>query len=314
MKYHAFQGTRMEIFRIVMAVICLLVMFGQIKSGMDMIAANNNLPPMVDSFENLENDSLITGVLTRIDGEYIGDSAISNSQEVQLRYLFVVTENDHILVLRVMPQSEIDQQINRLRRGLVDKIVFKGKVSHMTDTNIGALNMYLMSSNYLRRNEIKSGTQRAMLRQQIDITTVTDTFSDKAITFTFIGAVLMFLLSLVFLRKLFKNLWYNYLVKKGLIEETHLLDKKDYTFENEGLYTGADENNGEFFVNTEHNVRNEGTFEQQDNNMMTHFTAAGDFFYEGGVNEEGNFYVDENTQTQTVNGVSDDPNSFVKRY
>lgn len=297
--------------RVILAILCLLIMVGQVSAGMKMIEANNNMPPEVSSFDNLENGATITGALTKIDGEFVGDNVLNAETP---RYLIVLTERDHIMVIRVLPRSEMERQVQRLQQGFVDKVVFKGRVSPMTDTNVGALNMYLLSSNYLHKMGLPNEPQRIMLRQQIDITTVTDTFSNKVVVFTFVGAVLMFLLALVFLRNFFKNLWYNYLVSKGLVEDIHLLDKKDFTFEDEGLYTGAEENNGEFFVNTEHNVRDEGSLEEQNNDMMTHFTADGDFFYEGGVNDEGNFYVDEQTSAMTVNGKSDDPNSLLKKY
>ena len=152
-----------------------------------------------------------------------------------------------------------------------------------------------------------------MLGQLIDITAADSTISEKAINATFIGAVLAFLMSLLLLRKTFKNVVISIMLRKHPEREKQLLNRDDYIFENEGLYTGNDEQGSDFFVNTEYNVRNEGDTKEAPDELMTHMVAEGDLFYEGGLNEEGNFYVDsEKDPNKDVDYY--DPDNLTKRY
>jgi hypothetical protein len=42
--------------------------------------------------------------------------------------------------------------------------------------------------------------------------------------------------------------------------------------------------------------------------------SDGELFYEGGLNEEGNFYIDSEKKTITPYGYPDDPDNLIKKY
>lgn len=312
MSKSSFRGGRWEIAKIIMAMLCLILMVYQIISGYDMIKTNNNLPPYFtqSQFETLESNQQIRGQVTDVAAEFTGDEA---TNETDLRYYIVLTEHDKIMILRTKSSDAINTEILKLREGEIDSFEFRGYVRPLTERNTAALNIYLVSTAFLKKRGISGGTHDAMLGQLIDITAADSTISEKAINATFIGAVLAFLMSLLLLRKTFKNVVISIMLRKHPEREKQLLNRDDYIFENEGLYTGNDEQGSDFFVNTEYNVRNEGDTKEAPDELMTHMVAEGDLFYEGGLNEEGNFYVDsEKDPNKDVDYY--DPDNLTKRY
>ncbi len=303
-----------EKIKVVIAALCFILMIIQIKSGIDMIKANNDLPPLVtfEELDHLKEGDKVRVELTKIDGSYVGDTVLGNAPPPN--YYFVITKNQKILVLRSIPDTKIDAQISELMSKKAESVRFKGTVKKMTDNNVSFLNIELISGNVLRKNEIKGGTQDAMLRQQIDIISEDYQIDNKYIVATFVGAVLMFILVVLALRKSIKNMVVSFMIHTGHAEEKQLLKKEDYLFENDGTYNGSEETNGEFFVNTGHNLRNEGSIEQVSADLMTHMVSDGDMFYEGGVNEEGNFYVDSENKAGTLYGDPNDPDNMIKKY
>lgn len=323
-----FRGGAWEKFKIIMAIFCLIVMVLQIKSGIDMINENNNLPPLVTNYDSVSAGQSIRGEITHFEAVIdtsketeiaggagkidFGQSAGASIEPVKM-YIYI-TDAKQILVFRTTGKSSIDSQLSQLSSKQIDSVQFRGYVREMKTNSVSILNTYLLYTNFIKNHNLEGGTQDTMMRLEVDITAPDSKISDKAIIATFVGAVLMFLLALLFLKKIIKNAYISIYLSKHPEEGKRLLSRNGVIFEDEGLYQGSEKTNGEFFVNTEHNVRGEGSFDEQPEELMTHMVADGDFFYEGGLNEEGNFYIDSETKTVTRYGDPDDPDNMLKKY
>ncbi len=320
-----FAGGAWEKAKFIMALLCLIIMVIQVKSGIDMINANNNLPPLVTDFDSVSAGQSIRGVITHFEGMIdtqkemevangAGKLDLSQSGNIEEVNMYVyVTESKHILIFRTKKDTPISSQLSELNSQKRDSVQFRGYVREMKDNTHTILNTYLIYNNFMKKNDIPGSMQAAITGLEVDITTPDDKISDKAITATFIGAVLMLLLALLLLRKSFKDMVETLYFRKHPEKEKRLLSRDGVIFENEGMYKGAEDTKGEFFVNTEHNIRGEGNLSKEPEDLMTHMISEEELFYQGGLNEEGNFYVDSENKTVTGYGDPDEDN-MLKKY
>ncbi len=312
-KNNNFTGSKWEIAKIIMAAVCILLIIDQISAGIKMIQSNENLPQLVSEsdFDSLTVGTEIRGELTHIDGEMDGTA---ESDAGDILYYIVITDAKKIIPVRTVSGSKTDKQIRNLQSGGCDSVEFRGYVRALSDADKTSLNLMLISTNFLHKNGIEGGTQKAMLRQLIDITEGTATIPQKYITFTFVTAGLLALLIPLLLRKTIRNARTSWKIRTGKISEKRLLQRDDYIFEDEGLYRPDGDQGESFFVNTEHNIRNEGAIGKVSEDLLTHMVSQGDMFYEGGLNEEGNFYVDSSQKNQTLYSDNPDDDNFLKKY
>lgn len=312
-KNNVFKTSKWEIAKLIISAVCILLIIYQVSAGIKMIQSNEKLPQTVvqEDFDTLDVGTEIRGELTHIDGTLYGDSSIDPGT---IQYYSMITESQKIMLIRTISGSETDNEIHNMIRGNCESVKFRGYVRSLSDADKTSLNLELISTNYLQKHGIDSGTQEAILGHIIDITEQDSQIPQKYITFTFAAAVILVLLIPLLLRKTIKNAYTSWAIRKGKISEKILLDKNDYIFDDEGLYNTDENQNESFYVNTKHNFRNEGTLEEGKEELMTHMVSQEELFYEGGLNDEGNFYVDSSKKNQTLYAENPDEDNFLKKY
>ena len=310
-----FQTSLWEKAKLITALICIAFLVYQVWMGVWMMNTNNNLPPEVkhDNFDNISTGTEITGTLTHCDGWF--ESAIMDDKTHEMLICYpVITNSGHLILFRAPAGSSFSNSMQKLFKEQIESVSYRGKVKGMSSEMILTFKNYMKTHFILEKNNLSDKSSDAILGTLVDATDVDGGFSDQEIFVTFAGASLLVLVIVLLLRKTMVNAIYAIKVGKGEIDNSVYLDKKDYIFENEGFYNGEPEN-GEFFVNTDHNVRNEGsTDEEAPEELMTHMVSQGNFFYDGGTNEEGNFYVDSENKTVTPYAKPGDTDNFIKRY
>lgn len=320
MKKSSFQTSIWERIKLIAAAVCFVLMILQIYSGIKMLNTNTELPPEVkyDHFDSVSTGSEISGKLTHCEGwfnmaieDIMADSLNSGSG---LMCYLVLTDTDHIIVFRAPGGSKFSKAMQSLIKGETESVDYRGKVKGLPTDIILALKNYISTRHVMEKNNLKGKSSDAILGTMVDASDIGAGFSDKEIFVTFIGVILLLIVFLLLINKTVYNTIYTVKVNKGEIYESRVLDRKDYIFENEGFYDGSTQNN-DFFVNTEHNVRNEGsTDDEAPEDLMTHMVSQGEFFYEGGTNEEGNFYVDSEKKTVTPYSKPGDTDNLLKKY
>ncbi len=312
-KYRCFTGNKWEMAKIIMTAVCILLIIYQVSAGIKMIQANEKLPQTVtqEDFDTLDVGTQIRGELTHIDGTLYGDLSVDPGC---IQYYSIITESQKIMLIRTISGSETDNEIHDMISGDCESVKFRGYVRDLSAADKTSLNLELITTNYLRKHGIDSGTQEAILGHIVDITGQDSQIPQKYITFTFAVAVILVLLIPLLLRKTIKNAYISLAIRKGKISEKILLDKNDYIFDDEGLYKTDKNQNESFYVNTKHNFRNEGTLEEGKEELMTHMVSQEDLFYEGGLNDDGNFYIDSTKKVQTLYNQNPDEDNLLKKY
>ena len=158
-------------------------------------------------------------------------------------------------------------------------------------------------------------SNEAYLGLVVDMVQPDAQYSEKAINATFVGAILMFALAVLLLIKPIKNAHESIAAEKGKYKPKLAVTKDDIDFEMQGYYTGEEQQNNGFFVNTEYNIRDYGASKEddspadrsqlptsKDDPAMNRNEKGEPLFYTGEVNEEGNFYVSSQREATTEFG------------
>lgn len=316
-----FTGTRRSIARIICALICVIVCVFQVTYGVKMIRENANDPPLSTSihFDSFTENQIVVGELTKIDGFLQLDPMDGTSI---LNYYFCISDTGHVMSFRTAPDSEMDFKMSQLYNGNTDKVYYKGIVKKMADKYYAAIRQDIAIKKLSKKMDIDLAVKEALLDISIDVSPYDAAYSQKAITATFVGAVLMFLLAVLFMWKIFKNAVQTIAAEKGYYHPDLKVTKDDIEFEMEGMYNSDESNSESFFINTEFNTKDYGVYKENDRADRHQLPSAKDdpalnrnekdepLFYKGEVNEEGNFYVDSTRKAGTDFGQE----SLTKRY
>ena len=298
--------------KLVTALICIILMIYQLVMGFKMMDTNNKKPPAVtgDRFDSLTAGSEISGTITHVEGWFVPQELEGGTQ---ITCFVVLSDTNHIMLFRTPSTSAIHSSLISLYEKKTDSVSYRGMVKNVSADIKSRLSIYMSSQRLKAKYNIKMDDYEAILGVLVDVTDANAGFSDKEIIVTFIGAALMVVAVVLLLRKTFMNAVVSFKTNNQDIDRNKLLKHDDYIFENEGFYNGELQN-GEFFVNTDHNVRNEGKFEEEPEDLMTHMVSQGNFFYDGGTNEEGNFYIDSEKKVVTPYAKNGDTDNFLKKY
>lgn len=207
------------------------------------------------------------------------------------------------------------ENIGKLQEGDIGSFSFKGKAQNLSDKN----KMKVLNS---IRSGGKTLSERAVTANDISgiMIKMNEASSDEDNTYfimAVIGMLFIFGLIVLLLWKFVNNFIYGILVNKGKIEPELKIRKEDLFDPNSENYVGSDEDSDSFYVNTEHDaVHNTGgKAEDAEAAAEFHFTkkmnGSGSIkyepkeptfsdgspidFYSGGVNDDGNFFIDENS-------------------
>ena len=249
MKDKAITGGKWDITKIILAILSFICFIYMLCAGADMINANSDSGRKITpaDYGNLTVGETVNGKLNNIIMEYQGDESADSTI---VSYYLVKSDDDRLITFRTESGSECDNEMQMLLRGGADEVLFRGYVKEMKDTNKAMLNIQRIADNTLIENNIDGAWSEVLISQVIDITEYDAQISDKAIICTFVGAGIMLLLTVLFLRKTVKNVIYSIQVAKGIIvPETNTKPEKE--LETEKFFDGGVNEQGFFYVGYE---------------------------------------------------------------
>ena len=305
-----FTGTKRTIALFICSILCMLVCIAQIVEGCRMIKENNDAPPLStkEDYDSFKDGQIVNGVVSELL------FAVSDDEN-NVRLYFAATETKRIISFRCPNGSELSMEMNKLANGEQTEVYYKGKVGTFTDLYSSSIKKEL-TINYqlLKSKGVNISAQDVYTGLVVDMSPTDAGYSDKAITATFVGAVLMLLLSIVFLIYPVKNAYQTIAAEKGKYKPKLAVTKDDIKIETQGYYNSDEIKNDDFFVNTEYNIRDYGVHKDdspadrsqlpttKDDPAMNRSETGEALFYTGEVNEEGNFYVDSKREASTEFG------------
>lgn len=275
-----------------------------------------------------------------------GDEIRSSVSKEQVMFFFSTSEKDgekrniavsdingRIFVLSAK-QSEISgnfENIKEIAEGNIDSFSFKGKAEVISG---GKKNIVINAIGNKRIAPDRIILQSDITDMGVFLNDSSDSQETSLMISSVIGVGMTVALIILLLWKSVNNFIYGYLVSRGKIEPELKIRKEDIIIQNDKNYSGSDNDSDSFYVNTEHEIpdANGGSAaENTDGSGNYHFTKRmrdnvnGSMnyerneptfsdgspidFYSGGVNDDGNFYVDE-SNTKNV----DSEGNEIKKY
>ena len=303
-----FKGTKRTIALFICSILCMLVCITQIVEGCRMIKENNDAPPLStkEDYDSFKDGQIVNGVVSELLFSAIDD-------ETNVRLYFAATKTNHIITFRCPNESDLSKEMDKLANGEETEVYYKGKIGTFTDRYSFFIKREIFQ-HLLKNRSIDTSANEAYTGLVVDMSPPDAGYSEKAITATFVGAVLMLLLSIVFLIYPIKNAYQTIAAEKGKYKPKLAVTKDDIKIETQGYYNSDEIKNDDFFVNTEYNIRDYGVHKDdspadrsqlpttKDDPAMNRSETGEALFYTGEVNEEGNFYVDSKREASTEFG------------
>ena len=255
----SFRGERWEMAKVIMAAICLAMMVAQIVAGYNMINSNEEerIQATSANYETLQPGINVDGEITELFYSFPIEMESGGSDEELIAYI-VKSDTGKLMLLRAPVDSEISWELADLKEGKKDSVAYRGNVKTMGDAYYSAIASTLRFNKLGKKIVVDGKINDLLLHNMIDITAATTRITQRVIVLTFVGAGLMLIIALLILRKTFKKAVDSVRSAKGKYKVDYKITKDDITLENEGIYEGNEAYGKDFFVNTEHNIRNEG--------------------------------------------------------
>lgn len=249
MRQSAIAGEKWSIAKVILAILSFIFFIYMLCSAMKMISANDNTGREITSadYSSLTVGETVNGKVDNIIMEYQGDGSADGTP---VRYYLVKSDDDKFITFRTESDSECDNEMQKLLKGEINEVSFRGYVREIKDRNKAMLNIQRIVANVLYENNIKGSWRETLIPQVLDVTTYQAQFNNKVIICTFVGAGIMLLLTVLFLRKIVKDAIYSIYLKKGIIapEKNTKPEKK---LEAEELFEGGINDQGYFYVGYE---------------------------------------------------------------
>ncbi|MBQ8135598.1 MAG: hypothetical protein IJ192_14570 [Clostridia bacterium] len=298
----SFAGDRWEFAKVIMAAICLAAMVGQIIAGFKMINSNEEERVQATSanYETLQPGINVDGEITELFYSFPIEMQSGGSDEELMAYI-VKSDTGKLMLLRAPVESNIAWQLTEFQEGKTDSVAFRGNVKTMGEMYYNAIVFDLRMDKLQKKIAIDGKVDEVLLHNMIDITVATTRITKRVIVLTFVGAGLMLIIALLILRKTFKNAVDSVKSAKGKYQVNYKVTLDDLTFENEGMYEGNEQYGEGFFVNTEHNIRNEGAMEKRKKPIKVSSVTR--------TTEDGE--TEEQVFSNTVNGTDEDGVEYV---
>ena len=303
MKHYKLRFFKFRLFVILILVVLLVV---QLRTIPEMIMANEPPKFVNDSyFDTIQPGEEISGKVTHIVGHFDADYT---DIDQQINNYVVLTPANKVILFRAMENTKTDKEMQKLMKGEVDSVSYRGRAAVIHPTRKPVLQVYLLSNlgnGDLAGIKISDVDVRNI---EIDMIEPESKIPEKYIIFTVVGAVLLLILLVWLLIKPINNFIYNVLVYKGKIKPELKITKADLTVDCEGEYKdGASD--GYFYVNTDYDenkdrqnpedkaekTEEDGTSENAEGEE---YIPTGpmraydeDFFYTKGADDDGNFFV-----------------------
>ena len=288
-----------------------------------------------EDFESLKMGELVKGIIDKSDVIMSYREEFDNKPASEC--LLVMTANHKLLVVAAGEDStDSYSRMMDMINGRVSYFEFAGKVIGLPSSSYQTAQVFMVMNNVNYSYELNNS---AFLGQAIGAVDVDRSYAVSALMATIAGIVVMLVLIYFLMRKTINNIRYGILVQKGIIEPELKVRKEDLVLENAGTYVGSDNDAESFYVNTDYDLQTNGGIlpdSQSASNSNSgdgsyHFTSGGGQmpsadsnepdtpepmrfleeveFYQSGVNEEGNFYVDQGEEHP-----EDDSTRHYKKY
>lgn len=279
--------------RMVFVAIAAVLIIMQLVAISRMMASNQ--PPREitsDDYDSLTVNSEVSGKLREIIGEYEIPGSFTGD-EISIHNYLAKTSQGKIIIFRTVLNSECDRQVKELSEGKREYVYYRGKVKTIPENYRQVLSLYIISSNLAYSQNL---SDHVISGTEIDITLYKDNIDAKYIIFTIVGAVFMFVVLVWLLLKPLNNLVYNIMVQKGKIQPELNVKKEDLIIDN-SAYVESNRD-GYFYVGNENSdgsekddvtVNDSGKDMPQPSPMRV--PPDDEFFYSGGANDSGSFYV-----------------------
>ena len=272
--------------KLVIGVVCLLFVWVQLSAASKMITENNTEVRMItpQEYVGLNFGDEVAAEVKKEDMliRFIGSSDT-------MSYYLVRVSDDHAVIMRPLLGSACDGAMGEMLHGKRDSITYKGRVNIVPETDMAELNLVILSGDELYKRGMSRHVNDVILKYSIDITLYDAMAHTKYIIATIVGALVMLAAAVWAFWKPFKKLGYRYAVMFGKVE-LDLIKKEDLPVE-QGWFTGDGD---KVDIDSLPDRPIDENFEKVD-------------FYESGVNQEGNFYVetkDEPEPPPDINGFS----------
>lgn len=252
----------------------------------------------------------------------VKDVTLSEDPIVETRNIVVADKDDNVFMLYVKKSDNSGNydDLGRLMDGDVDSLSFKGKVTGLQGVTREELQSKLKEekTGYGYVPDKISGTA-------IEFNNLSESQDRFHLVSSIISVVILLALIVLLLRKSINNFIYGYLVDRGKIKPELKIKKEDLIIQNDASYAGSDNDSDSFYSVAEGDDSAAADPENDDPEKTYHFTKRmrenelDDTHYErteptfsdgsplemytGGVNEDGNFYInEENTQSVDSDG------------
>lgn len=269
--------------KIAIGILCIILAVVQLTAASKMIVENDMTVEFTEpqQFTSLKYGDAVAGGITQEDiiMQFIGSGA-------ELQYYLIKVNDSNVIVMKTIFGSQCERSIQRVMDGQSDSMQYKGKVNILTESDSAQLNLDVLTQDVLYRHGLTRHLNDILIRQCIDIT-VYDDFADmKYIIVTIIGALLMIAATVWAFWKPFKKIGLSYGARMGKVD-LDLTIKDDLPAE-QGWFTEKDSQ--EQFTETQ---------EAQPMKPIDLNPPPVDF-YQSGINDEGNFYVQKSEEPETI--------------
>ncbi len=313
-----YKKVRAQKTRTVLALIMFFLAITQFVWGINMIYLNTEVRGTkisAEDFDSLTVGTEVFGTVTNVVACYQSATGGMSTDSIVNCYVSV-TRNDNMLLFRAMQGTKVDEELQQLMEHQRTSVDFMGKVNNISFNEDNDMSVWLAADRVRLKNHIKG----KKLDYTVDVLSADFQYPPKIIALTFAGGVIVLVWGCFLIRKIINNMLYTLGVKRGKLDPNIQVKKEDLIFENEGLYTSEGMKADDYFyVNTEHNVRNEGDIGTETNSEdgignTLRVNGVEKIYYESGVNDEDNFYVDSKAiPGYTLKNDDDDDDPYVRK-
>ena len=318
--------------KVIVAIICALLIIAQIIVTNDMINRMNSeyKKITVDQLADVKPNDSVKFTLSRSDTILFYLAKLETGP--LMNSVLVRTSDDKLIVVEALDASA-PQAFSRLEEMMDTPTLsfeFQGSAAGFVDQINIPLQLNLVAHNTYKEYGL---TDEGLTHMYIRL-------SDPNIIdyylYAFAGVgvgISLFIAMVALLWKSVNNFIYGIMVQKGYIQPELKVTKDDLMFENEGIYDGKGAyDTDSFYVETEYNVRGEGETEltlQRKQVDRVELDFEGNLirpvrkersedqnieFYQSGVSEDGNFFINENTVPLSSDTDDDDDENKRLRY
>jgi len=280
--------------KIIIGIMCLPLIFVQLAAASKMITENKTEVKMIspEQYNDLQFGA-------EVAAEIKADDIILNfdGKSEEMDYYLVRVNDDHAVIMRTLLNSATDGAMYALLNGTRESVTYKGRVNTIPEADLSVVNLTVLSGDLLYKKGMSRHLDEVILRYSIDIALYETQSSDKYIIATIVGALIMLAAAVWAFWKPFQKIGRGFAAQMGKID-LDLIKKEDLPVE-QGWFT--EESSKKDYIENLPERKIDENFEKVD-------------FYESGINQEGNFYVEKKNSPVKAKSEDDDSEGFVHKH